>query len=69
MARLSPISGRCSVARAVLLCLLAASAVTTSLPAPACLRAACGDTMRIPSACQDPLPDDTELPEGEDLNR
>jgi hypothetical protein len=65
MARLSPNSSRCSAARAALLCLLAGSVVTASLPESALLRVACSDTARVPSECQDPLPDDTELPEGE----
>ena len=37
----------------------------SSLPAPAFMRAAFGDAMRVPSEGQDPLPDDTESPEDE----
>ena len=65
MARLRPILTRCSAAQAVLFCLLAGLVLTSSLPAPAFLRAALGDAMRVPSEGQDSLPDDTELPEGE----
>jgi hypothetical protein len=65
MARLRPILTRCSAAQAVLFCLLAGLVLTSSLPAPAFLRAAFGGAMRVPSEGQDSLPDDTELPEGE----
>jgi hypothetical protein len=65
MARLRPILTRCSAAQAVLFCLLAGLVLTSSLPAPAFLRAALGDAMRVPSEGEDSLPDDTELPEGE----
>jgi hypothetical protein len=65
MVRLSVISSRRAAAQAVLLCLLAGSVATTSIPAPASLRAAYGDAMGVPSECQDPLSDDTELPDCE----
>ena len=65
MARLGPILTRCSAAQAVLSCLLAGLVLTSSLPAPAFLRAAFDDAMGVPSEGQDSLPDDTELPEGE----
>ena len=66
MARLGPILTRCSAAQAVLSCLLAGLVLTSSLPAPAFLRAAFDDGMKVPSEGQDSLPDDdTESPEGE----
>jgi hypothetical protein len=65
MARLRPILTRFSAAPAGLFCLLAGLVLTSSLPAPAVLRAALGNAMRVPSEGQDSLPDDTELPEGE----
>jgi hypothetical protein len=66
MAQLRLILTRCSAAQAVLFCLLAGLVLTSSLPAPAILRAALGDAMRISSEGQDSLPDDTDSPEGED---
>ena len=65
MLRLRPILTRCSAAQAALCCLLAGWVLTSSVPAPAFLRAAFGDAMRVPSEGQDPLPDDTGSPEGE----
>ena len=63
--RLGPILTRCSAAQAVRSCLLAGLVLMSSLPAPAFMRAAFGDAMRVPSEGQDPLPDDTESPEDE----
>jgi hypothetical protein len=65
MARLGLNSNRWSAVRAVLSCLLAGSVLTMSLLAPAFLRAAFDDAMRVSSEGQDSLPDDTELPAGE----
>jgi hypothetical protein len=65
MMRLGRILPHCAVIQAVLRCLVAGLVLTSSLPAPASLRAACGDAMSAPPKGQDPLPDDSESPEGE----
>ena len=65
MARLRAILNLGSPTRAVLFCLLPGLVLTTSLPAPASLYAAIGDATSVRLDCQDPLQDDTELPDSE----
>ena len=65
MARLRPILTRCSAAQAVLSCLLAGLVVTSCLPARAFVHAAFRDATSVPSEGQDPLPNNTDSPEGE----
>src|SRR5262249_14603435 len=65
MARLRAILNLGSSTRAVLFCLLPGLVLATSLPAPACLFATVGDANSVRLECQDPLQDDTELPDGE----
>jgi hypothetical protein len=56
---------RCSAARSVLSCLLAGFILTSTLPSSAFLRAALGEAMGVASESEDSLPNDTEMPEGE----
>jgi hypothetical protein len=65
MERLRAILKCCSPTRAVLFCLLPGLVLTTSLPAPASLCAAFGDTIIVTWDGQDPFQDDTELPDSE----
>jgi hypothetical protein len=65
MDRLRSKGAGCAMARAALSSLLAGLVLISTLPEPACLRAAFGDAMGVPSEERDPLPGDSELPEGE----
>ena len=65
MARLRPILTRCAEAQAVLFCLLAGLVLTSNLPASVFVCATFGYAMRVSSEGQDPLPNNTESPEGE----
>jgi hypothetical protein len=65
MVRLGTISSDGSGASAMLTCLLAGLVLVATVPAPAALHETCGDTQSVPSEGDDPLPDDTEMPEVE----
>ena len=65
MARLWAIMTGCSPTRAVLFCVLPGLVLTMSLPAPASLEAVFGGAMSGACDGQDPVRDDTELPDGE----